>query len=72
MPPYRHFGAPFLRPAGGGGGGGNSPPCPPGHLATDQQPISTAAEPSKQSEVLMDACEHPVDKGNVITDKFGR
>ena len=33
-----------------------------------QQPISTAAEPSKQSEVLIDACEHPVDKGNVITD----
>ena len=34
-----------------------------------QQPISTAAEPSKQSEVLIDACEHPVDKGNVITDR---
>eukprot|EP00731_Ephydatia_muelleri_P033400 Em0029g6a len=33
-----------------------------------QQPLSTAAEPSKQSEVLIDACEHPVDKGNVITD----
>ena len=33
-----------------------------------QQPILTAAEPSKQSEVLIDACEHPVDKGNVITD----
>ena len=29
-----------------------------------QQPISIAAEPSKQSEVLIDACEHPVDKGN--------
>ena len=26
-----------------------------------QQPISTAAEPSKQSEVLIDAGEHPVD-----------
>eukprot|EP00731_Ephydatia_muelleri_P008261 Em0004g599a len=35
---------------------------------TYQQPLSTAAEPSKQSEVLIDACEHPVDKGNVITD----
>eukprot|EP00731_Ephydatia_muelleri_P038108 Em0656g1a len=33
-----------------------------------QQPVSTAAEPSKQSEVLIDACEHPVDKGNVITE----
>eukprot|EP00731_Ephydatia_muelleri_P036509 Em0268g1a len=33
-----------------------------------QQPVSTAAEPNKQSEVLIDACEHPVDKGNVITD----
>ena len=26
-----------------------------------QQP---AAEPSKESEVLKDACEHPVDKGS--------
>eukprot|EP00731_Ephydatia_muelleri_P031237 Em0022g751a len=33
-----------------------------------QQPILTAAELSKQSEVLIDACEHPVDKGNVITN----
>ena len=29
-----------------------------------QQPTSTAAEPSKQSAVLIDACEQPVDKGN--------
>ena len=29
-----------------------------------QHPISIAAEPSKQSEVLIDACEHPVDKGS--------
>ena len=41
-----------------------------------QQPISTAAEPSKQCAVPIDACEHPVDKGNVddhesITDTFG-
>ena len=36
-----------------------------------QQPISTAAEPSKQSEVLIDACEHPMDKGNVITTRCG-
>ena len=27
-----------------------------------QQPISTAAEPSKPSEVHIDAGEHPVDK----------
>ena len=31
-----------------------------------QQSISTAAEPSKQNEVLIDACDHPVDKSNVI------
>ena len=36
-----------------------------------QQPISTAAEPSKQSEVLIDACEHPVDKGNADDDDHG-
>ena len=36
-----------------------------------QQLISTAAEPSKQSEVLIDACEHPVDKGNADDDDHG-
>eukprot|EP00731_Ephydatia_muelleri_P010379 Em0005g965a len=37
---------------------------PPDTSAT----LCTAAEPSKQSEVLIDACEYPVDKGNVIMD----
>ena len=36
-----------------------------------QQPISTAAESSKQSEVLIDACEHPVDKGNADDHDHG-
>ena len=37
-----------------------------------QQPMSTAAEPSKQSEVvLIDAYEHPVDKGNTDDHDHG-